>query len=96
MLRIRYSSPLFRLTSAEAILHQVSFGNSGTDQVCSPLRATSCVFLDISNAVRLGGSGAADTLAVLRPCSDINSPLACPFLNALADPAVPDPPVLAI
>lgn len=32
MLRIRYSSPLFRLTSAEAILHQVSFGNSGTDQ----------------------------------------------------------------
>ena len=74
MLRIRYSSPLFRLTSAEAILHQVSFGNSGTDQVCSPLRATSCVFLDISNAVRLGGSGAADTLAVLRHAATSTRP----------------------
>ena len=83
MLRIRYSSPLFRLTSAEAIQHQVSFGNSGPDQVRSALRATSRVSPAFSNAVPLGAAEAVDLLAALRCAAAPTQPLACPCLNSL-------------
>ena len=43
MLQIRYSSPLFRLTSSDAIQHQVSFGNSGPDQVSISPASTALV-----------------------------------------------------
>ncbi len=37
-LRVRYSSPLFRLPTAAAIQQQLRFHNTGKDQVCSGQR----------------------------------------------------------
>ena len=87
---LRYSSPLFRLSSPEDVLHQVSFTNTGPDQV------PGVIVMQIASAEEgSGGGGVYDPafrrIVVVFNCSPLAQTVAAPPLPSGAKDLVLHP-----